>query len=61
MVLDRSTFFPEGGGQYGDTGWLDDVEVLDTQEKDGVIWHQNQCTSYGRARNRRKTELGTAF
>ena len=43
VVLDRSTFFPEGGGQYGDTGWLDDVEVLDTQEKDGVIWHRTNA------------------
>ena len=40
VVLDRSIFFPEGGGQYGDTGWLDDAEVLDTQEEEGVIWHR---------------------
>ena len=29
VVLDRTAFFPEGGGQYADTGYLDDVEVLD--------------------------------
>lgn len=38
-VLDRTAFFPEGGGQASDTGWLDDTEVLDVQEKDGNIYH----------------------
>lgn len=41
IVLDRTAFFPEGGGQFGDTGWLNDVEVTDTKEKDGVIWHES--------------------
>lgn len=39
VVLDRTAFFPEGGGQYGDTGWLDDVHVMDVQEKEDVIYH----------------------
>lgn len=39
VVLDQTAFFPEGGGQAGDTGWLDDIEVTDTQEKEGVIFH----------------------
>ena len=26
VVLDRTAFFPEGGGQFGDIGWLEDVE-----------------------------------
>ena len=35
LVLDRSPFYAEGGGQQGDTGWLDlgsaQAEVLDTR------------------------------
>ncbi len=38
-VLDRTAFFPEGGGQYSDTGKLDGIEVIDVQEKAGVIYH----------------------
>ena len=42
-ALDRTAFFPEGGGQFGDRGWLDDTEVTDTQEgTDGVIWHMTK-------------------
>lgn len=39
IVLDRTAFFPEGGGQSGDSGWLDGIRVLDTHEKDGIIYH----------------------
>ncbi len=39
VVLDRTAFFPEGGGQYADPGRLGGAEVLDVQEKDGVIYH----------------------
>lgn len=39
VVLDQTAFFPEGGGQFGDRGWIDDVEVYDTHEKGGVILH----------------------
>ena len=39
--LDRTAFFPEGGGQGGDRGTLDGACVLDTQEKDGEVIH---CT-----------------
>ena len=37
--LNRSAFFPEGGGQPGDQGWLNDILIYDTHEKDGIIWH----------------------
>ena len=39
VVLNATAFFPEGGGQYGDVGTLGCVRVLDTREKDGVIYH----------------------
>lgn len=39
-VLDQTCFFPEGGGQYADTGMLGEGRVTDVQEKDGVIYHR---------------------
>lgn len=39
VELDRTAFFPEGGGQPGDTGTIGGVRVLDTQEKDGRVLH----------------------
>ncbi len=39
LVLDRTAFFPEGGGQAADTGRLSDACVLDVQIKDGEILH----------------------
>jgi alanyl-tRNA synthetase len=38
-VLDRSAFYPEGGGQPGDRGSLGEVKVLDTQERGGSVLH----------------------
>jgi alanyl-tRNA synthetase len=38
-VLDRSAFYPEGGGQPADRGTLADAAVIDVQEKDGVVLH----------------------
>ena len=42
VVLDKTAFFPEGGGQTGDTGWLNEIEVIDTREKAGVIYHETK-------------------
>ena len=39
IVLDQTAFFPEGGGQYGDLGFLDSVRVIDTQEKGDLVYH----------------------
>ncbi len=39
VVLDKTAFFPEGGGQKGDTGTINGVAVTDTQIKDGVVIH----------------------
>lgn len=38
-VLDRTAFFPEGGGQSSDTGWVDGKEITHVFESDGVIYH----------------------
>ena len=39
VVLSRTAFYPEGGGQPGDRGFLNGVQVLDTREKDGEVVH----------------------
>lgn len=38
-VLDRTAFFPIGGGQAADTGRLGGIRVLDVHERNGVIYH----------------------
>ena len=39
VVLDRTAFYPEGGGQPADQGRLGGVPVVDVQEVDGEIVH----------------------
>lgn len=39
VVLDRTAFFPGGGGQPADTGTLAGVRVLDMREEGGGILH----------------------
>lgn len=39
VVLDKSAFFPEGGGQPGDKGFIGEAQVLDTVEKGGEVYH----------------------
>ena len=39
VILDRTAFFPEGGGQTSDRGTLDDVYVEDVQIERGKILH----------------------
>jgi alanyl-tRNA synthetase len=40
VALDRTAFYPEGGGQPGDQGTLNGVRVVDTQSDDaGEVWH----------------------
>lgn len=38
-VLDRSCFYPEGGGQPADTGLIGEVKVMDVQTVGGEIRH----------------------
>ena len=39
VTLDRTAFYPEGGGQPADHGTLGGVSVRDVHEKDGVVFH----------------------
>ncbi len=39
IVLDKTAFFPEEGGQYSDKGVLGNARVLDVLEEDGIIYH----------------------
>jgi alanyl-tRNA synthetase len=39
VALDRSAFYPDGGGQPGDHGHLNGVAVTDTQSEGELVWH----------------------
>ena len=49
VVLDRSPFYGESGGQVGDTGWLSgdgaDFEVMDAQKHGGLIVHRGKLNA----------------
>ena len=43
-ALDRTAFFPEGGGQQADTGLIitgtgEKIKVTDVKSEDGQVWH----------------------
>jgi len=39
VILDKTAFFPEGGGQPGDEGTIEGSPVFDTVIDNGVIYH----------------------
>ena len=39
VTLDRTAFYPEGGGQPWDTGTLGGVPVLEVHSRDGQVVH----------------------
>ncbi len=39
VILDKTAFFPEGGGQPGDTGYIGNAEVIDTVESGDEVIH----------------------
>lgn len=40
VLLDRTIFYPTGGGQPCDLGWLGEAEVLDVREEAGEVVHR---------------------
>ena len=40
VTLDRTAFYPEGGGQPSDIGTLGGVFVVHAGEKDGQVFHE---------------------
>jgi misacylated tRNA(Ala) deacylase len=39
VALDRTAFYPTGGGQPHDTGMLGDARVIDVRKEGDVVWH----------------------
>ena len=39
VALDRTAFYPTGGGQPSDTGTLNGVPVVDVRDEGDLIWH----------------------
>ncbi|MBQ7325999.1 MAG: hypothetical protein IJW93_00795 [Clostridia bacterium] len=48
VVLDRTAFFPEEGGQSADTGSIGDARVLDVYEQQGIIHHLTDVSPEGK-------------
>ena len=42
VILDKTAFFPEGGGQGAGLGTIDNIKVKDVQIKDGIITHTTE-------------------
>ncbi|MDK2790445.1 MAG: misacylated tRNA(Ala) deacylase [Methanothermococcus sp.] len=40
VILDKTIFYPEGGGQKYDIGYLNDIKVLEVQKKNGIVYHK---------------------
>ena len=40
VTLDKTAFFPEGGGQSSDTGFLGEAQVISVREADGIVYHK---------------------
>lgn len=35
----ETIFYPQGGGQSSDKGWINSIDVLDVQSSEGEVWH----------------------
>ncbi|WP_312654186.1 alanyl-tRNA editing protein [Aminipila sp.] len=45
LVLNQTIFFPTGGGQSCDKGKINNLEVVNVYEKEGIIFHEVQCNN----------------
>jgi alanyl-tRNA synthetase len=54
IILDKTIFYPDGGGQPADHGTINGVPILDVREKDGEIFHMVSAEDAG------KLEVGKA-
>jgi len=48
IELDATYFYPEGGGQPPDTGWIDGLDVTDVQIEGGTIYHYTRESPRGK-------------
>ncbi|MFN7991245.1 MAG: alanine--tRNA ligase [Candidatus Micrarchaeia archaeon] len=46
VVLDRTAFYPEGGGQVSDTGALKDIDVQNVTKQGGIVMHEVKDASH---------------
>jgi len=48
VILDKTIFYPDGGGQPADRGTINGIPILDVREKDGEIFHMVSAANAGR-------------
>lgn len=39
IQLDKTAFFPGGGGQFADIGSIENLEVIEVYEENGIVYH----------------------
>jgi alanyl-tRNA synthetase len=39
FAFEETVFYPQGGGQAADRGWINGFPVLDVRKEDGMVWH----------------------